>query len=370
MQGLKKWLLVSLAMQVSGSAVAAPLSPTPDEVRLRPQWQALDANHDGKVTLDEVNPILAASLKKSDLDNDGAITLDEYVGFDLDPVGAGRVPLADNVRLLSDLPYANTNDPRQRVDVYLPKRATVAGPLPVIAYVHGGGWSVGSKIMARPQVMELVNSGRYAAVSIGYRLDWQDKWPAQIYDVKAAIRWIRANAKSYGFDGKRICAMGDSAGGHLVAQLGVTNGEAPSEGNLGKNLRQTSRVQCVIDMFGPVDLPNMALKSIVESLLGGTMSAKADVARDASPISHIDAKDPPFLIIHGTKDPLVPYQQSVAFEAALSKAGVPVLFQTVEGGGHGQFGAASPEVARRIRAFLERNFYDPSTEVPTEVLHK
>lgn len=357
-------LLVSLAPAANAQPQVA------DQVRLRPQWQALDANKDGKVTLAEVPPMLAASLQKSDADKDGVITLDEYVAFDLDPVGAGRVPLGTNVRLIEDIAYAGTGDPRQRVDIYLPKKATVRGPLPVIAYIHGGGWAVGSKIMARPSVMDLVNSGRYAAVSIGYRLSWQDKWPAQIYDVKAATRWIRANAKQYGFDPKRICAMGDSAGGHLAAQLGVTSGEASAEGSIGDNLGRSSKVQCVVDMFGPSDLTHFGLPGILTTLLGGTVAEKGDVARDASPISHVDASDPPFLIIQGTKDPLVNYQQSVSLDAALRKAGVPVFFQTVEGGGHGDFGSASPEIAKRIRAFLEHNFYDPAVPVPTDVLHK
>lgn len=368
-------------VMLSGLAVLAALgtgaasAQTSDEVRLEPKWRALDKNHDGKVTLDELHPIQAASMRGNDIDGDGAISLAEYVSFDLDPGGAGRLPLSENVRLIADLPYAGTSDARQQLDVYLPKKATVSGPLPVVAYVHGGGWMLGSKVMARGQVLSLVNSGRYAAVSIGYRLSWQDTWPAQIQDVKAGIRWIRAHAREYGFDGNRICALGASAGGHLVAQLGVTNGDAAAEGKLGPNLNQSSRVQCVIDMFGPTDLRRPGVSapgqpSSAELLLGGSAADKPDLARDASPIVHVDAKDPPFLIIHGTKDPLVRYQDSVDLAAALRAAGVPVLFQTVEGGGHGDFGAATPEVENRIRVFLERNFYDPSVKVPTDVLTK
>lgn len=351
-----------LVLLASLSSVAVALAQTDDAARLKPKWQALDKNGDGKVTLDELHPIQAGSMKASDLDKDGAISLAEYVGYDLDPGGAGRIPLADNVRLIADLPYAGTKDPRQRVDVYLPKEPSVTGPLPVVAYVHGGAWMVGSKVMARSQVMELVNSGRYAAVSIGYRLSWQDVWPAQIHDVRAGIRWTRANAKQYGFDSKRICAFGPSAGGHLVAALGLNNSEA------------ASKVQCVIDMFGPADLehfdvgPPTGQPSPVELLLGGKVADKAAAAHDASPIAHVDAKDPPFLIIHGTRDPLVNYQESVKLAEALRGTGVPVLFQTVEGGGHGDFGAAQGEVAKRIRAFLERNFYDPATPVPTDTL--
>src|SRR5687768_11458057 len=190
------WLVVFAAISVGSAAHAQ----NPDEARLKPQWQELDTNRDGKVGLDELHPIQAASMKRHDMDGDGAITLAEYVANDLDPGGAARLPLADNVKLVADVPYASTNDPRQRLDIYLPRKPSVKGPLPVIAYVHGGAWMVGSKVMARSQVMSHVNSGRYAAVSIGHRLSWQDSWPAQMHDLKAAIRWIRAHAKDYGFD--------------------------------------------------------------------------------------------------------------------------------------------------------------------------
>lgn len=358
------------------SLATAAHGQSPDEVRLKPKWEALDTNKDGKVTLGELHPIQAMSMKQSDRDNDGAISLAEYVDFDLDPGGSGRLPLLANVKLTTDVAYAGTRDPRQRLDIYLPKRASVRGPLPVIAYVHGGAWMVGSKVMARSQVMPLVDSGRYAAVSIGYRLSWQDPWPAQIDDVKAAISWIRANARQYGFDSNRICAMGASVGGHLVAKLGLTNGVAAAEGRLGPNLPQSSRVQCVIDEFGPVDLQNAdggplgGRASPIDLLLGGKPSEKPEAARSASPILDVDATDPPFLIIHGTKDPLVKYQDSVRLDAALRQAGVPVLFQTVEGGGHGDFGSANVAVAERIRLFLERNFYDRTTRVPTDTLTK
>ena len=365
-----------VVLLASFSIGAAAFAETPDEARLKPRWQALDANHDGKVTLDELRPQQAAAMKRNDLDGDGAISLAEFVQADLDPAGSGRMPIPDNVKIITDVPYAATNDPRQQLDIYLPKKASVKGPLPVIAYVHGGGWSSGGKIMARAQVMSHVNSGRYAAVSIGYRLSWQATWPAQIDDVKAGIRWIRANASKYGFDPKRICAMGPSAGGHLVAQLGVTNGDAVAEGKVGKNLGQSSKVQCVIDLFGPTDLRNTEVAGVgggasaAVALLGGKAADKPQLAADASPVTHVDKTDPPFLILHGTKDPVVNFQQSVDLEQALRQAGVPVILLPVEGGGHGDFGAAIGQVDVIVRAFLEKNFYDPSVKVPTDPLHR
>lgn len=368
-------LLAALAAAPAASA-QGPGDPAPsaDELRLRPSWLALDTNHDGKVTREELPPALAGAARYLDRDGNGEITLAEYVAFDLDPGGGGRMPLAANVRFVPDLPYAGTADPRQRVDVFVPVHPAVPGPLPVIAYVHGGGWVTGSRIMARSQVMSLVDSGRYAAVSIGYRLSWQAKWPAQLDDVKAGVRWIRAHAREYGFDPARICALGASAGGHLVAKLGLTNGVAAAEGRIGSNRSQSSRVECVIDMFGPTDLEHIARReagpSSVDQLLGGTPEQLPAAARSASPLRDVSAKAPPFLVIHGTADPQVDYQQSVRLVDGLRKAGAPVLFQTVDGGGHGDFGAARGAVEDRVRLFLEHTLYDRAVVVPTDPLHK
>ena len=348
--------------------------PPGDEVRLQSQWQALDKNGDGQVALAELNPFLMAAMQRSDLDADGYISLQEYVLFDRDPGGSGRMPLADNVRLVPDLPYAATDDPRQQLDIYLPRQPAVAGPLPVIAFVHGGGWKMGSRVMARPMIMPLVESGRYAAVSIGYRLSWQDIWPAQLHDVKAAIRWIRAHAGEYGLDPGRICAMGPSAGGHLVAELGTTNGDVALAGKLGEHTDQSSDVQCVIDFFGPADLTSDGAvagedePSPVTRLLGGRATDLPQLAAEASPVHQAGAGDVPFLIVHGTADPLVNYSQSVALQRALREAGVPVILQTVEGAGHGTFGNAIDQVNARVAAFLEQQFYDPTVAVPSDTL--
>jgi len=345
-----------------------------DEARLKPQWQQLDKNNDGLVALSELHPMLAGSMVRSDVDGDGTISLAEYVSYDLDPGGASRTPLADNVRLIRDLPYASTNDPRQSLDLYLPKMSSVDGPLPVIVYIHGGAWRMGSKVSARNQLNALIDSGRYAGASIGYRLTWQDSWPAQIHDVKAGIRWIRANAEKYGLDASRICAMGGSAGGHLVAILGTTNGTQAVEGELGGHADQSSDVQCAIDLFGPADLTDVRIPggdgglSPEEMLLGARPQEVPEKASEASPLTHVDSEDVPFMVIHGTKDPLVNYTDSVELVAALKDVGVPVVFQTIEGGGHGDFGQAMGPLNERMVLFLEKNFYDSSVQVPSDLL--
>lgn len=205
---MKRIVIAALIAACAAGAEAPEPERLSDADRLRPQWQQLDADGDGRVLLAEVPPEARPFYARNDLDGDGALSLAEYVDFARDPGGAGRTPLPEGVRMIEGLPYAGTNDPRQQLDVYLPERPSVEGPLPVIAYVHGGAWRIGSRVMARPQVAPHVASGRYAAVSIGYRLSWQSTWPAQIHDLKAGIRWIRAHAEEYGFDPARICVMG------------------------------------------------------------------------------------------------------------------------------------------------------------------
>lgn len=338
--------------------------------RLEPKWRALDSDGDGALSLSELHPLQAAAMQRQDADGDGRISLDEYVAYDLDPGNARATPIPDNVTLVADLPYAATDDPRQQLDLYLPKREPGSEPLPVIAYIHGGGFLMGSKVSARTQMLPLVATGQYAAVSIGYRLSWQDTWPAQIHDVKAGIRWIRANAAEYGLDASRICAFGPSAGGHLVAMLGTTNGDSSVEGELGEHRDQSSAVSCVVDFFGPTDLRNrealdrLGNPSPDTKLLGAAPADVPELAAQASPIVHVDASDVPFFIVHGTRDPLVPYSHSVALDKALREAGVSVVFQTIEGGGHGDFAAALPELNDRIDAFLQQQLYGADVEVP------
>ncbi|MGH7202399.1 MAG: alpha/beta hydrolase fold domain-containing protein, partial [Planctomycetaceae bacterium] len=151
-----------------------------------------------------------------------------------------RIP--DSVRVERDVPYAGTDNPRQRLDVLLPKEPAGEKPLPVVVFIHGGGWRNGAKERGLRELVPLVESGEYVGVTIGYRLSGEAKWPAQIHDCKAAIRWIRANAAKYHFDPDRIGVVGTSAGGHLVALLGTSGGVEALEGNLGSHDEAGSRV--------------------------------------------------------------------------------------------------------------------------------
>jgi acetyl esterase/lipase len=234
--------------------------------------------------------------------------------------GAAQPPgsrLPEAVKLEADIPYAGTDNPRQRLNLLLPKTPKDDRPLPVIVHIHGGAWLGGDRAGGHGRLASYVAGGEYAGVAVGYRLTREATWPAQIHDCKAAIRWIRANAKKHNLDPDKIGVIGESAGGHLVAMLGTSGGVKELEGNLGAHKEVSSRVQCVVDEFGPAELLAMqgaggrmdhdGPNSPEGKLVGGRVSEKKDVAIAASPVTHVSADDPPFLIIHGNKDPIVPY---------------------------------------------------------------
>jgi len=264
----------------------------------------------------------------------------------------------ESVRAHRDIEYARVDGKPLRLDVYVPEAAD--GPLPVIVWIHGGGWQAGSK--ERCPALPLSARG-YAVVSINYRLTGEAPFPAQIHDCKAAIRWVRAHAKEYGFDPDRVGAWGSSAGGHLVALLGTSGGVRELEGDVGGNLDRSSRVQAVCDCCGPAsfreeDFPGLSDKAAgdgpqaVQKLLGGPLRENRAKARMASPVEHVTKDDPPFLIVHGDKDPLVPLRQSTILAAALKKAGVEVTLHVVPGGGHGVLG---PETLKMAAEFFDRH---------------
>jgi acetyl esterase/lipase len=266
----------------------------------------------------------------------------------------GQAPVPESARVHRDLAYVPNGHERQKLDLYLPK---AGASLPLIINIHGGAFKMGSKEQGVPA--EYLARG-YAVASINYRLSQHAKFPAQIEDCKAAVRWLRAHAAEYRLDPTRFAAWGASAGGHLSAMLGTT-GDAKAF-DVGANLDQSSRVQAVVDYFGPTDflqmdahrLPNGMVHDPVDSpeseLIGGAIQENKEKTARANPINYVTPGDPPFLICHGDQDPLVPHHQSELLEAALKKAGVPVTFYTVKGAGHGGF--RDPKVAELTQAFL------------------
>jgi len=233
----------------------------------------------------------------------------------------------------------------------------VEGPLPVILSIHGGGWSSGSK--ARSPAIRFAARG-YAVASINYRLSGEAVFPAQIEDCKAAVRWLRANAVKYNLNPDRIAAFGSSAGGHLAALLGTSAGVAELEG-VKPQPEESSRVQAVIDFFGPTDLLVMGgmhdrPDSPESRLIGGPIQELKDKAARANPILYLSRDDPPFLIVHGDQDRVVPLRQSQLLHEALVAAGVESTFRVVPGAGHG---FSRPEIDELVLAFLERHLKRP-----------
>ncbi|MEM1227674.1 MAG: alpha/beta hydrolase [Planctomycetota bacterium] len=276
----------------------------------------------------------------------------------------------DRITLAQDLAYADTANPRQELDLLLPTSRTGSQPLPVIVYIHGGAWQAGNRAGGRGRLLRYVETGHYAGVSVGYRLTGESIWPSQIHDCKAAIRWIRDHADQYDLDPNRIGVIGSSAGGHLAAMLGTSGGVMPLEGDLGDHDDVSSQVQCVVTEFGPSDLLSMkdypsrldhdGPSSPEGKLVGGRVSDNVDIARAASPITYVTSDDPPFLIIHGNRDVVVPYNQSERLATALQQVDVECTFVTVDGAGHGRF--RNPEVENREQQFFDKHLRDrPST---------
>jgi acetyl esterase/lipase len=250
------------------------------------------------------------------------------------PKGAGK--------LLPDLEYARVGDKALHLDLYFPEQVEV--PMPLIIHVHGGGWS-GGTYKSFPKQPFL--SAGYALASVQYRLSGEAKFPAAIQDVKAAVRWLRANAAKYKLDPDRFGAWGTSAGGHLVALLGTSGGVKEFE--VGDNLKVSSNVQSVCDWFGPTNFMTIgeqlkkagyvydhdSATSPIGMLIGGPVQQNKEKCDRASPLTYVTKDAPPFLIMHGDKDNLVPVAQSRELEAALTKANVEVTLEVLPGGLHG-----------------------------------
>lgn len=271
--------------------------------------------------------------------------------------------LPDGARVLRDIDYIE-KDPhaRQTLDLVLPKSDR---PTPLIIWVHGGGWELGAKsLVAAPA---FVTEG-YAYAAINYRLSQHAVFPAQLDDCKSAIRFLRANAEKYNLDPKRIGVWGASAGGHLVALLGTSGNSADADAANREHADQSSAVSCVVDLFGPTDLATMVKMfpkndrfdingptSPVTKLLGGPAAEKADLVKKANPLTYIDKSDPPFLIIHGDADPIVPWQQSQLLHDALKKAEVSSTLKIVKGASHGPGILNNADIQADIRAFFNKH---------------
>jgi acetyl esterase/lipase len=258
-----------------------------------------------------------------------------------------------------DILYKNIDGIDLYLDLYLPENGT--NP-PLIMWIHGGAWMYGDR--KSPGILWQVERG-YALASIEYRLTGQGVFPAHIIDCKDALVYLKQNAAKYGYDASRIVAAGDSAGGHLSALMGTSVGHADWE-----QVSADCSVQAVIDFYGPTALgkewpgllegdKGVSDSNAVQSpMLGAYVFSKQGMARAAiaNPITYINGSEPPFLIIHGDADDIVPYKQSIYLRDALEAAGVPVAMHRVHGGGHGFDNAAVNAVIDDfLDYYLKRN---------------
>lgn len=263
-------------------------------------------------------------------------------------------------KVRKDVEYARVGEHRLLLDLYLPSK--VESP-PLIVWVHGGAWRSGSK--DRMPLRFLVENG-FAVASVNYRLSPVARFPAQVHDCKAAIRYLRSTQDDYGVDGSKIGIAGASAGGHLAALVGVTNGHNKLEGKVGAATDQSSAVQAIVDYYGPTNFLTILKQSTphglgvripaLQLLLGGQPEDKREAAELASPVFHIDAKDPPLLLLHGDQDPQVPINQSHELHGAYKKfSNLDASFEVVHGGAHGGSQFFDVERKKLVTSFFKRH---------------
>jgi acetyl esterase/lipase len=275
-------------------------------------------------------------------------------------------------RRFLDISYARLSS-AQKLDIYLPDQGE--GPFPVILWIHGGAFMGCDK--ADLQVLPAIEGLKrgYAVVAINYRLSGEARFPAPVFDAKAAIRWIRANAIRYQLDSFRIAAWGSSAGAYLALMLGTSTGVAILEDRTMGNPDEPCNVQTVIDWFGPSDFLKMDAQlaesglqspqgmehnnaNSPESLLfGHTITEIPERVRAANPITYINKNAPPFFIQHGTKDAVVPVQQSVALAAKLKGVlgNCMVTLELIEGAEHADPRFETPENVDKVLDFLDKH---------------
>jgi acetyl esterase/lipase len=262
---------------------------------------------------------------------------------------------AQDIVVENDVEFSNPDNQRLVLDLARPKGD---GPFPAILCIHGGGFRAGDRHGYDGLVKQLAARG-YVAATVEYRLAPKFQFPAQVYDVKAAVRWMRANAAKYHVDPNRVGVVGGSAGGHLVHFLGVTGDVKAFEGD-GGSADQSSRVQCVVSYFGPSDFTKSYGKSVdaaevLPLFLGGNLEQQRQRHIQSSPLYWVTPNAAPTLAIHGTKDNYVAYEQAVWIVDKLLAAGVEAQLMTLDGAGHGFAGEDAKRADDAMFAFFDRH---------------
>ena len=266
-------------------------------------------------------------------------------------------------RVQKDLVYATIGGKNLALDLYLPGSA--AQP-PLVVWVHGGRWMNRTKADAQT---DLVDYG-IAVAAIDFRQSTEARFPAMVHDIKAAIRFLRAKASTYGYRSDRLAIAGTSSGAHLAQLVGMTSGHKELEGTVGDFGGQSSAVQAIVSYYGASNLTTILTQSTpyglsvrrpaLQNLLGALPEDARELAALASPVTHVDRNDPPLLLFHGDQDPQMPINQSHEIEGAYEALGLDVAFDVVHGAEHGDGdGAGEPRFfakprVERAAAFLKR----------------
>jgi acetyl esterase/lipase len=270
-------------------------------------------------------------------------------------LAAAELPVPEAIVFEQDVEYSNPDGQHLQVNLARPKDAN--GPLPAILCIHGGGFRAGTRDGYNQLCLKLAQRG-YVAATVTYRLAPKYQFPAAVYDVKAAVRWLRANAAKYHIDPDRIGVTGGSAGGHLAQFLGVTAGVKAFEGD-GGNPGQSSAVACVVNFYGPSDFTKSYGKSVdaaevLPLFLGGNVEQALHRHVESSPLNWVTPAAAPTLLVHGTEDKYVAYEQAVWMRDRLKACDVPVELLTLEGAGHGFKGADAEKADQAMFEFFDR----------------
>lgn len=270
---------------------------------------------------------------------------------------APHLAQAQSSRECKDVIYATVDGKELGLDLYMP--TDVQGP-PLLVWVHGGAWRSGTKERV-PLVF--VENG-IATASLDFRQSTEARFPAAVHDIKAAIRFLRAKAREYGYRTDRIAIAGNSSGGHLAALVGVTNGHTELEGTIGNYLNHSSEVQAIVVYYGASNLMTILAQSTphglsvrrpaLELLLGSLPEDNRELAELASPVTHVDRNDPPVLLFHGDQDPQMPINQAHELHGVYQRMGLDVQFDVVHGAAHGGNIFFAPEHRDLALAFLRR----------------
>jgi acetyl esterase/lipase len=280
---------------------------------------------------------------------------------------------ADGVRHWRDVVFAHFHGFRP-LTAYMSVPGTPSPP-PLVIFIHGGAWLLGHPVVTNPMYAKLDPLGKilragFAVARISYRFTSEGSFPMQLHDCKAAVRFLRNRARLFGVDPNRFAAMGDSAGGHLAALVGLTGGVAALEGEVGETMG-SSAVQAVIDWFGPSELLTMCEQAATDAmrgqddpdspesrLVGGPIQLRREAAIAASPVTYVSKSAPPFHIQHGARDRLVPLAQSEGLHKALLAAGAESTLVAIEGADHCFWGVQDNGIVERDIAFLRSKFGD------------